>query len=149
MFEQRTLEGTDEVLRTQRNATENFVICDLPGFAAFADRLPSEKRGAGKEGSQWYGGMTYDQSVAAVRCGDTAGVAASDKLLSEMESLMPVSQSWRTFNSVVGMCPNVPQYLGGQSVQHEAETALHDRNRSFVDLRRTGCQRGHRREDLP
>ena len=42
-----------------------------------------------------------------------AGVAASDKLLAEMEALVPVSQSWRTFNSVIGMCPNVPQYLAG------------------------------------
>jgi len=93
MFEKRVLEGTDDVLRSQRNATENFIVCDLPGFAAFAHQVPSEMRVAGKEANQWYGGMTYDQSVADVRRGDTAGVAASDRLLGEMESLMPVSQS--------------------------------------------------------
>jgi hypothetical protein len=113
MFEKRTLKGTDEVLSVQRGAIENFVVCDLPGFADYADQLPIEKRVVGEEGTKWWGGMTYDQSVAAVRDGDTAGVAASDKLLKEMETLVPVSQSWRTFNSVVGMCPNVPQYLAG------------------------------------
>src|SRR6266699_6056288 len=41
------------------------------------------------------------------------GVAASDKLLAEMESLVPVSKSWRPHDSVIGMCPNVPQYLAG------------------------------------
>ena len=113
MFEKKTLKGTDEVLSAQRGAMENSVVCDLPGFAEYADQLPTEKRAVGEEGTKWWGGMTYDQSVAAVRCGDTAGVAASDKLLREMETLVPVSQSWRTFNSVVGMCPNVPQYLAG------------------------------------
>ena len=113
MFEKKTLKGTDEVLSVQRGAMENFVVCDLPGFADYADQLPIEKRAVGEEGTKWWGGMTYDQSVAAVRCGDTAGVAASDKLLSEIETLLPVSQSWRSFNSVVGMCPNVPQYLAG------------------------------------
>jgi hypothetical protein len=57
--------------------------------------------------------MTYQQSINALRDGDMSGVAASDKLLTEMEALVPVSQSWRTHNSVVGMCPNVPQYLAG------------------------------------
>jgi hypothetical protein len=57
--------------------------------------------------------MTYQQSVTALRYGDMADVAVSDKLLAEMETLVPVSQSWRTHNSVVGMCPDVPQYLAG------------------------------------
>ena len=109
MLEQKTVEGTDEVLTAQPSAIENFVICDLPGFADFADQLPTEKKNVGKEGTRWWGGMTYQQSVAALRYGDMAGVAASDKLLAEMETLVPVSQSWRTHNSVVGMCPDVPQ----------------------------------------
>jgi hypothetical protein len=113
MFLKTTLEGTEAVRRSQPNAIENFVVCDLPGFADYADQLPREKRNVGQERAQWYGGMTYDQSLAAVRCGDTTGVAASDKLLSELEALVPVSKSWRTFNSVIGMCPNVPQYLAG------------------------------------
>ncbi len=111
MFEKTTLNGTDEVLKAQPGATENFVVCELPGFADFADQLPTEKQKVGKEGARWWGGMTYQQSVKALRDGDMAGVAASDKLLAEMETLVPVSQSWRTHNSVVGMCPNVPQYL--------------------------------------
>jgi hypothetical protein len=113
MFEIKRLKATDEVLREQRKATENFVVCDLPGFADFADRLPRDRRVAGGNRTQWWGGMTYDQSVAALRYGDGSGVAASDKLLNDMEALVPISRSWRTMNSVTGMCPNVPQYLAG------------------------------------
>jgi hypothetical protein len=113
MWEKHTLNGTDVVLTAQANAIENFVVCDLPGFADFADQLPTEKKNVGKEGTRWWGGMTYQKSVTALRNGDMAGVPASDKLLAEMETLVPVSQSWRTHNSVVGMGPNVPQYLAG------------------------------------
>jgi hypothetical protein len=110
MIQTSRLQATEAALDEQPSARENFVLCDLPGFAEFADRLPSEKRVSGKK---WYGGMSYDQSVDAVRRGDISGVAASDRLLGEMDGLMPVSQSWRTIDSVVGMCPNVPQYLAG------------------------------------
>jgi hypothetical protein len=113
MFEKSTLNATDEVLTAQPSAIENFVVCDLPAFADCADQLPTEKQNVGKEGTRWWGGMTYQKSVTALRDGDMGGVAASDKLLAEMETLVPVSQSWRTHNSVVGMCPNVPQYLAG------------------------------------
>jgi hypothetical protein len=110
MLEQRTLKATEAVLRTHPKAIENFVVCDLPGFAVFADRLPANKRGGSE---QWWGGMTYDQSLLAVRQGNLSGVAASDALLREMEALIPVSCSWRSFDTVVGACPNVPQYLAG------------------------------------
>jgi hypothetical protein len=110
MLEQRTLKATEEVLNAQPKASENFVICDLPGFAAFSDRLPADKR-SGRE--QWWGGMTYDQSLLALRQGDLSGVAASDALLREMETLIPVSRSWRSIDCVVGALPNVPQYLAG------------------------------------
>ncbi|MGB6535284.1 MAG: hypothetical protein WBF58_04905 [Xanthobacteraceae bacterium] len=113
MFVKTTLEATEAVIRSQPKAIENFVVCDLPGFADFADQLPAERRVVGREGTRWYGGMTYEQSLAAVRSGDPTGVAASDNLLGELEALVPVSKSWRTFNSVIGMCPNVPQYLAG------------------------------------
>jgi hypothetical protein len=110
MLELRTLKATDAVLSSQPKAIENFVVCDLPGFAAFADQLPANKRGGSE---QWWGGMTYDQSLLALRHGDLSGVAASDKLLREMEALIPVSRSWRSVDSVIGACPNVPQYLAG------------------------------------
>lgn len=110
MLDQTTIRATDTVLSTQPKAIENFVVCDLPGFALFADRLPVNRRN-GRE--QWWGGMTYEQSLAAVRFGDLSGVAASDALLREMEALIPVSRSWRSFDAIVGACPNVPQYLAG------------------------------------
>jgi hypothetical protein len=113
MIQKINLKGTEAVLSEQQRAKENFVLCDLPGFAEFAARLPSEKRAAHEVRKDWYGGMTYERSLEAVRSGDSAGVVASDKLPGEMESLVPVSQCWRTVDSVVGMCPNVPQYLSG------------------------------------
>jgi len=111
MIQTIALKATEAVLSVQRSAKENFVLLDLPGFAEFADRLPIGKRNDTR--NQWYGGMSFDQSIEAVRRGDMAGVAASDRFLAEMESLLPVSKSWRTLDSVTGMCPNVPQYLAG------------------------------------
>jgi len=113
MIQTITLPGTETVLRVQARAKENFLVCDLPGFAEFAGRVPGEKRSESDQRKDWYGGMSYDRSIEAVRSGDMTGVAASNKLLAEMESLVPVSKSWRTIDSVVGMCPNVPQYLAG------------------------------------
>jgi hypothetical protein len=43
MLEKSTLNGTGEVLKAQPDAIENFVVCNLPGFADFADQLPPEK----------------------------------------------------------------------------------------------------------
>ncbi len=103
MLEIKRLNANEEVLREQRNAVENFVVCDLPGFAEFSDRLPTDRRTAGTGRKRWWGGMTYDQSVAALRYGDQSGVIASDRLLRDMEALVPVSRSWRTINSVAGM----------------------------------------------
>jgi hypothetical protein len=113
MIQTITLPGTEAVLTVQARAKENFVLCDLPGFAEFADRVPRDKRSDDEQRKQWYGGLSYEHSLAAVHCGDLGGVATSDKLLADMESLMPVSKTWRTFDSVIGMCPNVPQYLAG------------------------------------
>jgi hypothetical protein len=122
------------------------VVCDLPGFAGFADQLPSEKQRAGS--TRWWGGMAYQQSVAALRYGDMAGVAASDKLLAEMETLVPVSQSWRAHNSVVGMRPNVPQYLAGNPynmrLKRRCATAT-----APLSIRRIGRKCGHKRLYLP
>ena len=113
MIQTLRLNGAESVLEEQPKAKENFVLCDLPGFAELAERVPKEKRATSESAKKWCGGMSYDQSVNAVRFGDVSAVAASDRLLSEMEGLAPVSRSWRTIDSVVGMCPNVPQYLSG------------------------------------
>ena len=43
MLEQKTLKATDAVLSTQPKAVENFVICDLPGFAQFASALSGRR----------------------------------------------------------------------------------------------------------
>jgi hypothetical protein len=113
MIQTLKLNATESVVEEQPKAKENFVLCDLPGFAEFAERVPRDKRATAESAKKWFGGMTYDQSLDAVRRGDVSSVAASDRLLAEMEGLAPVSHSWRTIDSVVGMCPNVPQYLSG------------------------------------
>jgi hypothetical protein len=113
MLDIKRLKATDEVLRTQPQAKENFVVCDLPGFAEFADRVPVKERTVSVERKEWWGGMSYAQSLQALRNGNEAAVAESDRLLSDMETLVPVSRSWRMMNSVIGTCPDVPQYLAG------------------------------------
>jgi hypothetical protein len=113
MIQTMRLNATESVLEEQAKAKENFILCHLPGFAEFAERVPREKRATTESAKKWFGGMSFEESVKAVRRGDVSGVAASDRLLAEMEGLAPVSHSWRTIDSVVGMCPNVPQYLSG------------------------------------
>jgi hypothetical protein len=138
MIQKIALKGTEAVTS---GASENFVLCDLPGFADFADQIPIGKRSANDARREWYGGMGCDQSIEAVRRGDASGVAASDRLLAEMETLVPVSKSWCTVDSVTGMCPNVPQYLAGNPYNMKAQAALPNRDCPVVDLRRACGQR--------
>src|SRR5216684_3966470 len=66
MIQTITLPGTEAVLRVQGRAKENFVVCDLPGFAEFADRVPDKKRSENDQRKDWYGGLTYDRSLRCV-----------------------------------------------------------------------------------
>ena len=146
MLENSTLNGTDEVLTAQPNAIENFVICDLPGFADFADQLPTEKQTVGKEGARWWGGMTYQQSVSALRYGDMAGVAGERQATCRngiTRAGLAVLAHSQFGGRHVSERAAVP---GRQSVQHEAEAALYDCDRAVVDLRRAGRERRHRRQ---
>jgi hypothetical protein len=113
MIYKATLSATEPALNVQPEAREHFVLCDLPGLAEFAERVPQSKRACDASTLKWCGGMSYERSLAAVRRGDWGGVAARDRLLAEMEALVPVSKAWRTFNSVTGAVPNVPQFLAG------------------------------------
>jgi hypothetical protein len=75
---------------------ENFVVCDLPGFAEFANRVPKDERAA---------------SADRLRLVGRNDLRSIDR--GEMEALIPASRAWRTKNSVIGTCPNVPHYLAG------------------------------------
>src|SRR5260370_7311882 len=99
MIQTIALPGTEAVLRVQARAKENFVVCDLPGFAEFADRVPGERRSGNDQRRDWYGVLSFDRSLPARRCGDLSGGAATDKLLPDMDSLVPVSNSSRTVHS--------------------------------------------------
>lgn len=59
------------------------------------------------------GGMSYKEACHAAYAGDAAGVAASDKLMSEFEALAPMTRRWRTIDTVAGGAPNVGAYLAG------------------------------------
>lgn len=109
MLDITTLPGTDSVLAVQRDATENFVVCDIDGLAQFARAQFSKKTHA----KEWSGNLSYDDAIARCETGDLAAVPASEKLLEKIETLVPESRSWRTFDAPVGAVPNIPQFLAG------------------------------------
>jgi hypothetical protein len=94
-----------------KGAMENFVVCDIPGFADFVESVPSDKRKA--ENRSWYGGMSYTESLKATRTGDLRGVPESDRFLTQMEHLVPVGTISFIENCVAGGVPNVPAFLAG------------------------------------
>ena len=94
--------------------SENFVVTDCSGYADFADsNVPADKR---KIDLEWCGDMGFKEGLKAMRDGDLAAVPASDKLLGDLESLVPMSRAFRTVDSVVGSHPNIPAYLAGVPV---------------------------------
>jgi hypothetical protein len=118
------------MLNIQRNmasrvdgSKEHLAICDLPGFAEFCDGLPESKR---KRASSWNGGQGFQDSLRHVRTGDMSGVPASDRFMSEIESMIPVTAAWETIDSVVGGAPIVPAYIAGHplSMRRRRRTAV-------------------------
>lgn len=99
-------------------ARDILAIGNLAEFANLADSVPPGQREASRErcnsGNRWTGNKDYDESIKQTRLGDLSGVAASDKLLAELESIIPQTRSWRNRLDVVGGIPNVPAYLSGQ-----------------------------------
>ena len=57
--------------------------------------------------------MSADEAIKKFRDGDMRGVGASDKLLEQMERLMPETARpvWR--DEIVGVMPNVPAFIAG------------------------------------
>lgn len=98
-----------------KEARDVIALCDLPGLATLADMVPASTNGRRKciSNAQWYGNKNYDKSVEQIRSGDLSGVAASDALMSKLETAVPLSQSWHTRLDVVGGVPNVPAFLAG------------------------------------
>lgn len=94
---------------------ETFTICDMSGFAQVAEAIPAsngERRGTTATNA-WSGSKAYDVSLAQCRTGDLSAVPASDKILSDIEYQVPMTQMWQTRFDVVGGVPNVPAYLAG------------------------------------
>ena len=96
-----------------RGATEDYAICDIGGMAEFADH---KHRRHGGGATSWYGGMSYEEALAAVRTGDMSAVPDSDKVLSQVESLVPVAQAWEIVPAIEGGVPVVPLAIAGVPV---------------------------------
>lgn len=62
----------------------------------------------------WTGGIgSTDHAHRTARAGDLALVAPSDRLLSALETVSPITSAWETIDDVAGAVPNVPAYLAG------------------------------------
>src|ERR1044072_43451 len=110
MQNQMTLPAIEAVRARHPGARDHFLICDMPGFADAADRVPTTHRG---DGGAWFGGKTFAESLDNVRRGDLSGVPVADQYLTAMESHVFVSRQFRVFDDVVGGVPNVPAYIAG------------------------------------
>lgn len=68
----------------------------------------------GQQRDPWAGGLDNDTSLKLLREGALSGVAASDKLLTKLETKVGFeTKAFKTENSVVGGVPNVPAMLSG------------------------------------
>jgi len=147
MIQTLKLNGTESVLEEQPKAKEIRAL--RPARLRRVCRTRADRKTLGKrERKKWFGGMSFKQSVDAVRGGDVSAVAASDRLLADMEGLAPVSHSWRTINSVVGMARTC-RSISRQSLQHATEAALCDSHGPAVRVCRAGRECGDRRPDVP
>lgn len=104
MLEIRTATTTT----TSATVTERLAVCDIPGLAEFAADVSFN--------GSWYGRMNATESLAALRDGDLSGVAASDKFLTDIETLVPMSQAWRTIDAMVGGSPNIGAAIAGHPI---------------------------------
>ena len=98
-----------------KGGKDYFAITDLPGFAELADQVPHDNHNRRRcnATAAWTGRKPYATAIYQVLNGDLAGVEASEKLLSELETEQFVSPTWRNRLDVVGGTPCVPAFLAG------------------------------------
>jgi hypothetical protein len=119
-FQRITLPSIDAIRSADRGRRGNgraqsmdrFLVCDMAGFAEAANTSRNSSYGGGGAGD-WYGGMSFDQSLTAVRQGDTSSVAASEAMLSRLEDMVFVSTGYVVRNDVVGFLPDIPSFIAG------------------------------------
>jgi hypothetical protein len=100
-----TIEGCPQ------DATDTFLIGDLPTFADRADKVPTDFSTRRNCGSAWTGGMRYDRAVTCTRTGDLSGVPASDAYLAKFEALAPMRGAWERRTDVIGTTLDVGAYM--------------------------------------
>lgn len=62
----------------------------------------------------WHGRHSWDEAISAMQHGDARNVAASDRILADLEGKLSFeSRKFETINSVVGGVPNVGAFLAG------------------------------------
>jgi hypothetical protein len=75
-----------------------------------------ERTGVAFSGSSWYGNEDRASALRKLAVGDNALVPASEKLLGELEGLLPHTSRYLNIMDVVGALPVVPAYLSGVPV---------------------------------
>src|SRR4051812_31418704 len=98
-----------EVLATQPRARNTYIMCD--SIAEFADATQGMSHGT----DSFRGGMSCADATRYLREGHLASVAATDKLLNDVEGLLHIdTRAWRNVSDVSGGVPDVPSFLAGQ-----------------------------------
>jgi hypothetical protein len=67
----------------------------------------------GVENKSWYGNVSFAQAIARTHTGDSALVAPSNALISQLEDQVVHTKKWRNVDDVVGAITNVPAFLAG------------------------------------
>jgi hypothetical protein len=94
-----------------KTTQDTYVVGDMTQTAALFESVNKERCARKSKGSEWRGGMSFDDSLRCVREGNPAIVARSDEFLSRFEALHLVSRRWRTVAAVAGGVPCVPAAL--------------------------------------
>lgn len=112
----REFPAPESVLKEKPGARERAFVTDIAGFADICETLPrGECKGYNYNwgASSFTGNMSYKDSAHFVRHGDLSAVALSDSMLSKLETLIPVTHSFRIVDDVVGGMANVPAHIAG------------------------------------
>jgi hypothetical protein len=92
-------------------------------------------------GSSWYGSVGFEEAIKRTHTGDSALVAQSDALISQLEDQIVHTLKWRNVDDVVGAITNVPAFLAGvpQCMRRRQRTARDDAPVViFMDLTSSG-----------
>lgn len=88
---------------------DHWIFVDSGEFPAAVQKYSAA---IAKNGGSW-SGDSWTSFSRKINEGDEASVAASEKMLTDLEDQVPVSRGWRNVDDVVGAVPNIPAFLAG------------------------------------